>query len=323
VESQSFYTLFHPLITYLSKRHIMKFRYLFYALLACSGSWLNSCSDDEDDGPVLPSSINRNANPTSIAHAGRLEMPRLKGGSTNLFLVHSTPAYGINLCIEWDCTKRAQRWTAYQLYASNSVVNWNRNEWNHTEWEGDPFQIDKSIPSAYRTTLEQYRGSGYNRGHICPSADRLCSKDANEQTYYLSNIQPQRYGFNTGVWLEMENKLRTWNHASFRDTLYIVKGGTIDRADQIIHTTSKGLLVPKYYFMAILCKNKSQSQYGYKALAFWAEHKDNPDKNLRKYVISIDELEARTGIDFFCNLPDEIENQVERNLVPTAWGFPN
>lgn len=183
--------------------------------------------------------------------------------------------------------------------------------------------MDKDIPSQYRTKLEDYKNTGYNRGHICASADRLCSKDANEQTFFLSNIQPQINAFNVGTWEEMEKKVRSWNNNSFRDTLYVVKGGTIDKPEQRLNPAKTGLLVPKYFFMAILCKNQDPSQYGYKALGFWIEHKANSDKNLKNYIVSIDELEEKTGIDFFCNLPDHIEEAVERNLVPTAWGFRN
>ena len=134
-------------------------------------------------------------------------------------------------------------------------------------------------------------------------------------------MHPQINAFNAGVWLNMENKIRVWNQPSFRDTLYVVKGGTIDGDDKIIRITDKGLPVPKYFFMAILCKNKDSSQSGYKAMAFWVEHTANQDTDLRKYVISIDELEEKTGIDFFCNLPDDIEEKVEGNLVPASWGF--
>ena len=71
--------------------------------------------------------------------------------------------------------------------------------------------------------------------------------------------------------------------------------------------------------MALLCKNAQ----GYKAMAFWIQHKAGNDDGqaLKQYVISIDELEQKTGIDFFCNLPDDIEERVESNVAPNAWGF--
>ena len=293
---------------------------MLYALAVCCLGIYSACSEDDSHYSFSSGSDNSN-DATQNPYATRLELPRLKNDGNSILLVHETDAYGVNLCIEWDCTRKAQRWTAYQLYGANSVTNWNRNNWKNTEWGGDPFQPDPDLPADVRTELEQYRRSGYDRGHICPSADRLNSKDANEQTFYLSNMHPQINAFNAGVWLNMENKIRVWNQPSFRDTLYVVKGGTIDGDDKIIRITDKGLPVPKYFFMAILCKNKDSSQSGYKAMAFWVEHTANQDSDLRKYVISIDELEEKTGIDFFCNLPDEIEEKVEGNLVPASWGF--
>ena len=133
-------------------------------------------------------------------------------------------------------------------------------------------------------------------------------------------MQPQLNIFNAGLWLKMENIVsRTWNQASFRDTLFICKGGTIDSPDKIMLTTPKGLIVPKYFFMAVLCKNSQ----GYKAIGLWTEHyaTDHKNDNLLNYVVSIDELERLTGIDFFCNLPDDLEEATEKIVFPTAWNL--
>lgn len=282
----------------------------------------SSCSSDNDEGAVNSDNKNKNI-VTDNPYVTRMEFPKVKGDAMNMVLTSGTPDYGVTLSVEWDCNKKAQRWTCYSMYAENAVKHWNRKQWENTEWRGDPFQEDTRIPYQYRTHLDQYRGSGYNRGHICASEDRVYCKDANEQTFFLSNIQPQTYQFNVGIWVEMEFKLREWNRNDFRDTLYVCKGGTIDREDQIIKRTGKGLIVPKYYYMAILCKNHKKGNDGYKAMAFWVEHDGNINKydDLSKYVISIDELEKRTGIDFFCNLPDKIEKSVEAKTVKALWGF--
>ena len=134
-------------------------------------------------------------------------------------------------------------------------------------------------------------------------------------------MMPQVHAFNDGVWKNMEEQIRSWNQDSFRDTLYVCKGGTIDNPNQILTTLGQGLIVPKYFFMAVLCKNKM----GYKALGFWVEHENNGDTSLSKYVVNIHELEQKTGIDFFCNLPDAIERRVETlpvEKVQRAWGVP-
>ena len=286
-----------------------------------------ACSSSDDDSVIDPSlkgNKNRNATfaeVTNLASASeaakisqRMEMPALKGGE-NWFMVYKSPEIGVNFCVEWDTQKRSQRWTAYQMTTTTNTKNWNRNNWP----DGDPFQPDYDLPAEYRTELSDYRGSGYNRGHICPSADRLSSKTANGQTFYLTNIQPMVYNLNGYTWEYMEDKVRKWSPSSPSDTMYVCKGGTIDNGQ---YKTHRGLLVPNYFFMAILVKNNKSGNGGYKAMAFWIEHKDeNQGGDLKKFAISIDELEAKTGIDFFCNLPDNIEEEVESKYIPSVWGL--
>lgn len=282
-----------------------------------------SCQEDDNlpsQKPNTETGANTNRNATTAnANYGRLEFPHLKADGNNIVLVHSVGGFGINFAVEWDCDKKAQRWSCYQMNTFTSHKGWVRNNWQSTTWHGDPFQEDPDLPAQYRTTLADYKNSGYDRGHICPSADRLYSKDVNEQTYYLSNMQPQVNSFNTGVWLTMENTLRNkWNTSTYRDVLYVCKGGTIDKTSQIAgYTRNSHLIVPKYFFAAILAVKNGQ----YHALGLWFEHKANTDSNLRTYAITIDRLEQLTGIDFFCNLPDDTENAVESKLDLSWWGL--
>lgn len=272
-----------------------------------------SCSSDDDERDPL--TINTNANKGGEhPEAVRLEIPRLKGGIVNMFLVKRLSSGDINFCIEWDISKKAQRWTAFRWDATNSGGYVKRE---------DNFIEDYDIPEMYRTTSANYSGSGYTRGHIIASADRWNSLEANRQTFLYSNMQPQLYSFNGGIWANLEMKVRSWNTADFRDTLYVCKGGTIDHSSDILETTRTGLRVPKYFFMAILCKNKSATNGGYKAIGFYLEHRSfyEDEQNLSPYIVSIDRLEELTDIDFFCNLPDQIENQVEAQVIRNAWGF--
>lgn len=275
---------------------------------------------------------NKNKNVTGNDNLDtRYEIPHIIGGSDNYILVRSTTAYGINYIIEWNNTKKAQRWTAFQMYNGNSGTSWKRDYWagyvDSNEWVAknytdygfyDPFQPDPDLPTNVRTELSQYKSSSYQRGHIVASQDRVNSKDANEQTFYLSNIMPQSKALNTGTWQNMESQVRKWNDNSYRETLYVVKGGTID--DNHI-TTEKwsGLTVPDYFFMGIVSKLGNK----YRGIAFILEH-SNPSKNgslLKNYVFTIDQLEQLTGIDFFCNLPDDIEDEMEKSVDRTFWGM--
>ena len=127
-------------------------------------------------------------------------------------------------------------------------------------------------------------------------------------------MQPQVHGFNAGIWEVMERKMRTYitYTSGSKDTLFICRGGTIDKQDQYTYIKNK-FIVPTYFFSAALMKYKvkGQGEWQYKAIAFWFKHENNNGTSLKPYVISIKELEAKTGIDFFCNLPDNIERDVE------------
>jgi endonuclease G len=260
----------------------------------------------------------------------RYEIPHIVGGNGNYILIRSTDAHGINYVIEWNNAKKSQRWAAYQCYTGNSGTGWNRNNWDNqtdNEWAmlnmkeygwGDPFQPDPDLPEEYRTELSQYKRTSYQRGHIIASQDRVNSMEANEQTFYLSNIMPQSKALNTGTWQNMESQVRNWNDNKKRDVLYVVKGGTIDDNHGSVESRS-GLFVPEYFFMGIVSKLGNK----YRGIAFILEHA-NPSKSgtqPKNYVFTIDQLEQLTGIDFFCNLPDDIEKEVESTVDRTFWGM--
>lgn len=303
----------------------MKKKTLFLCLLALSSTF-TACNDDSSDG-ASGDTTNQNANPSVIPNAANLEMPRLDDQTGDIYSHYVTynGTRVLNYTVDWHKEKKHSRWVAFIFTNTTAGTSWNRNnwkgtEWNGTVWEGDPFQADPDIPAGERTELEDYRGSGYNRGHLCASADRLFSKDANGQTFYLSNMSPQMGRFNQDDWVDLEGQVQNWGrNSSFRDTLFVVKGGTI-LDGQIKAYTRSGMPVPKYYFMALLCKKYASGQNTYKAIGFWVEHKSyggNPD--LRSWAVSIDELEEKTGIDFFCNLPDRIETPVEQTYNIESW----
>lgn len=286
-----------------------------------------------------PDQINTNANKSATAEASRLEIPRLVGGN-NLFLVKRAKLSDdgndmfVNFCIEWDCSKKAQRWTAYRWDIDNTVDN---NVGRTEAWAEDT-----DIPSAYRSTSYNHQSNGYDRGHMLASEDRQCSRSANSQTFLYSNMQPQFNKFNGSVnnvsyvWYNLEIRLRNlykaWTKTyNYGDTIYVVKGGTI--ADNQILETKKGIPVPKYFFVALLyykkadvnnVNNVNRGYKGYRAIGYWIEHTNGTNtangSALNNYCVSIDVLEQKTGIDFFCNLPDEIENKVESTCNLTQWG---
>lgn len=247
-----------------------------------------------------------------------LEWPRINEADNNSWSVKSTYNYGVTYSLEWSNSKIANRWTCYQMHPGNSASNVSRH---------DAFQEDPDLPSATRSRLSDYSSSGYSRGHLCPSADRLCSTEQNEQTFFLSNMQPQWQSHNGGLWERIESKVRSWNSNTYRDTLYVVKAATIDdvtingqKTDGVYSfKCNNRLLVPQYFYCALLSVKNGK----YHAIGIWTTHSNDAQSSttIKNCAISIDELERRTGIDFFCNLPDEIEDETEATLDLSFWGL--
>ena len=297
-----------------------KFFLLTIIVLSLAGQY---CCSGSDDGSTGGEAANVNANDATLEPAlARLEFPRVKGGSS-VVLVHSTQdAYGVNYSVEWDCDKKSQRWSCYMMAGTNLASTVTR----YTS-KTDQYPFDPLLPRDKYLSKDCFGQTGFDHGHICPSADRLYSAEANRQTFFLTNMQPQYKAFNGSLqgseayknewspWYQLEGQIRTWANARSTEALYVVKGGTIEDSQVMlnsqgaVHLLQGEMRVPKYFFVALLLKNEQ----GYKAIGFWMEHKGSYPKkqSLADYVVNIRTLEQMTGIDFFCNLPDDIEESRE------------
>ena len=277
---------------------------------------LVSCNETGGNDPAIDPS-NRNANTGYNAkYATRIEIPAIE--SSDIFLSHTTTVNGkenVTYSIAHNKERKHCRWTAFTFDPSNRAIIWKRANWDNTEWKGDPFQPNPNLPESYVMNDREIWNSGgserFVRGHIVASYDRVYSKNANEQTFYYSNISPMYSRFNTGAWNDCEGLVQGWGrNSNFCDTLYIVKGSTIREGEY----RKVGICptVPNYYFMALLClKNNT-----YKAIGLLFKHVNG---NSQTEVCSIDYLESFTGIDFFCNIPDKVENIVERQYSTGSW----
>lgn len=261
---------------------------------------------EEPVSEIIPSNL--------LDDSVRIEMPRLSKDFHNnksSFVVH----YAVdnvgdstrNYSMEYNYESNHTRWVAFTFYDKTSEVNTKRSN----AWKSDPL-----LPEYTNNALD-YRGSGFDRGHLVASADRLYSIPANEQTFYYSNTSPQIHSFNAGIWAALERRVQDWGSLSaIRDTLYVVKGGTIkdNQIEGVIGDSE--IVIPKYYFMALLAKKNTT----YNSIAFWFKHKAHPQPySLADYALSVKKLEELTGIDFFHNLPDSIEQRVESQINIEDW----
>lgn len=265
---------------------------------------------------------NTGSNDLTNVVVGRTEIPRLKATPYDQFIDHYTTTNGAKIetyCMEYNYVKFHSRWVAFYFTASNSYSA--SNVIRSDQGGGPGFVVDPDLASAYQTTKSDYNPT-YTRGHLCASADRFYQQAANNQTFYYSNMSPQVYSFNAGIWMYLEEKVRGWGYnRNLCDTLFVVKGGSINDEKNILTYTTSGthqVAVPKYYFMALLAKKGTS----YHAIGFWLEHeKTYPTKNFgfRQYAMTIKELETLTGIDFFPNLPDNLEKKTENEIDPLFW----
>lgn len=328
---------------------------LFAVLLVACGS------DDNGGGNEGATERNDNRNTAYTDQAAtRIEVPHLQGGNSK-FIVYRTSDKsfdkdGVNYCVEWDKDLKANRWSCYILTKKNIYGNsqrWNGGYGSSNEdyWKAYN-ETEISSKSLYffdqtNLTLDDYyhyndngathcyihKASGFSHGHICNSQDRTYSSgsknvvgEINKQTFYLTNMQPQYSNFNNGIWLTMENFINKFAKSTkfgATDTLFVCKGGTIDNNEQILKRVDGKLIVPKYFYAAVVWKRTSLNVYS--GIAFWFEHTNVNHGNdaLKGYAISISELENKLGnkIDFFCNLPDKTEKAVEKTAATMDFGL--
>ncbi|KRD10994.1 endonuclease [Flavobacterium sp. Root901] len=174
-------------------------------------------------------------------------------------------------------------WVAYELkkeYLKNR--NYKR-----------PYFIEDPKVTTGSADWRNYKKSGYDKGHLCPAGDMEFSKDAYNDTFYTSNISPQKHEFNSGIWNRIEQKTRYW--AEKYNDVYVVTGGVLKDSDKKIGTEK--VSVPKYFYKIVLAKSGKE----HKAIAFLVPNEDS-DKPIYDFVVPIETLEKMTGIDFFPNL---------------------
>jgi len=168
----------------------------------------------------------------------------------------------------------------------------------------DQFFADTNIPSADRAELEHYRGSGYDRGHMAPSAD-MTSERSQAESFTLANMVPQNPSLNRRLWADVESTAR--GLALSYGEVYIVTGPAF--VGGRLKRLGGRVLVPTATFKAVYVP--SQRAAG----AWWA---DNSGDGRNYEVVSIDELQARIGVDVFPSLPQDVTAAAARLPVPKA-----
>lgn len=260
------------------------------------------------------------------------ELPLCKNEDNYIYNTHygkmGSKSNARNYTFCFDPEYRASVWVAYPLHSSYTTGSGNRDY--------SSFGYDPTVSTSCQANMGagSYNGR-YDRGHQIPAADRKCSQEMMDQTFYATNMTPQQANFNQKKWGALEGKVR---NMICSDTLYVVTGAyfegehhssiykqTNDRSGNVCPT-------PTYYYKALLRTKKGNTgkrideisdASQLRAIAFWMEHADTGnDTNIKATdCISVAELEEITGFTFFPMLDDAIEAEVKRAAVASEWGI--
>jgi endonuclease G len=210
--------------------------------------------------------------------------------------VYERETYTLSYAEEYEQAE----WVAYVLH-TNDIKN--------SDYKRPYFEVDPKIITG-AAHWRNYKKSGYNKGHLCPAGDRRASYDDYVDTFFTSNISPQDYDFNAGIWNRLEQKVRYW--AKKQDSLYVVTGGVLTEDLETIGY--ENVAVPKYFYKVLLSSDRK------KMIGFLVPH-EKSDKPLYSFITSVDKIEALTGIDFFPALEDALENELEAKTDYSGWSF--
>lgn len=173
----------------------------------------------------------------------------------------------------------------------------------------DDFRADPEIPTG-SASLDDYRGSGYSRGHLAPAADMKFSAQAMSESFYLSNMSPQESSFNAGIWASLENQMRTF--AVYEGAIYIVTGPILP-AEKTVTIGKNRVTVPDSYYKVVY-----DTTPPVKMIGFIMPHK-NSSQSLKSFAVTVDAVEKATGLNFFSALPQDEQERLKHSIDLNAW----
>jgi endonuclease G len=243
-----------------------------------------------DDG-ITPNSNSERINNLYIP---KLEIPKTK----NWDKIISHTGYSLL----YNEKYKQANWVAYEL---------TKEETNKIVERSNKFISDPKVKSV-NAFDKDYKGSGYDRGHLAPAADMGWSATTMTESFYYSNMSPQQPGFNRGIWKKLEELVRTW--AIENKAVYVVTGPVLAKGLSTIGYNK--IAVPNYYYKVILDYQKPNI----KGIGFILPNESSKSL-LQNYAVSIDSVEKVTGIDFFYLLKDQEENLIEKELCINCWSW--
>ncbi|AZQ62218.1 DNA/RNA non-specific endonuclease [Flammeovirga pectinis] len=195
-------------------------------------------------------------------------------------------------------------WVAYELTSDELIKNASRT---------NDFRADQYVTSI-SAELDDYKGSGYDRGHLVPAADMSFIAEAMTESFYFSNMSPQDPSFNRGIWKKLEEQFRAW--AQEKHNIYIITGPVLE--DGLSTIGHNKVSIPNYYYKIAVHYNTQNNEY--ESIAFLLPNKKG-EQTLSEYTVTIDSIESLTELDFFSTLSDSLQITFESSLSKGDWNY--
>ncbi len=202
--------------------------------------------------------------------------------------------------LSYNETHEQANWVHYKLNPNFLSGNTKR----HDRFRSDPLISTKSAHPY------DYKGSGYDRGHLAPAGDMKYNTISMEESFFMSNIAPQSPTFNRGGWKKLESLVRDWGK-NFE--IYVTTAGVL--GSNIIGKIGKNkITIPSMFYKTVYSPDQE-------IMIGFLMPNTRISNDLKYYVVTIDKIESLTGIDFFSQLPDDMENKLESKLSVSSWNF--
>lgn len=175
----------------------------------------------------------------------------------------------------------------------------------------DAFKADPDLPKGQRAEISDYKNSGYDKGHMAPSADMAWDEDAMAESFYLSNMVPQvGIGMNRGIWKDLEALVRKW--VIKRGSVYIFTG-PIYEGETIDDIGRNKVAVPTHLYKIVYDPGKAE------AISFVMPNAKLLSTDMPKYIVTIRDIEKRTGLNFLSELDNQVQDTVESKKAVDLW----
>jgi len=187
----------------------------------------------------------------------------------------------------------------------------NSNQLNSSSERKNNFRPDNKVKTS-SAQLYDYKGSGYDRGHLAPATDMKYNTISMSESFFMSNMSPQSPSFNRGIWKKIEKQFRDW---SYKYGELVIITGPVLKGENYGSIGYNKVTIPKWYYKVAIDPSNYERN-----LAILIENKGS-SASIKSFVVTIDYLEEFSGLDFFHNLSDEIEESFESSIHTNLWDW--